>query len=129
MTQAKTLENIRSNPVLRFVAFAILAIIALMAFGDASAQGAVGKAALTPLCGLYKLLNGPVGWGLGLLMIAFGAIMLMVGNRNANGIVISAIVGGIVLAMSGSLLGLVLNSAKGGPSAADPCDNAKYKGL
>ena len=106
-------QTLFAHPVLRFVAFAILAIVALMAFGDASAQtGAVSQAALTPLCSAYKLLNGPVGWGLGLLMIAFGAIMLMVGNRNANGIVISAIVGGIVLAMSGSLLGLVVGADK-----------------
>lgn len=61
------------------------------------------------ICQAAGFLRGPLGVGLVLVMFAVGAISLMVGGRKALPVMLTAAIGGVLLAALPSIAGLFIN--------------------
>jgi hypothetical protein len=68
------------------------------------------------LCGVVNALVGPFGSALAIFMLALGFAGLIIGNRNAMGLIITAIAGGALLLAAKTLGAAIIGRAGCGGS-------------
>lgn len=95
------------------------AVVLALAAGQLALAGGGGTAnplsgAMTRIqniiCGVVETLTGPFGAALAIIMLGLGFAGLIIGNRNAMGLIITAIAGGALLLAAKTLGNAILGS-------------------
>ncbi|ADW22251.1 TrbC/VirB2 family protein [Thermus scotoductus] len=105
------LQMVRRNPQ--------AAVVLALAAGQLALAGGGGTAnplsgAMTRIqniiCGVVETLTGPFGAALAIIMLGLGFAGLIIGNRNAMGLIITAIAGGALLLAAKTLGNAILGA-------------------
>jgi len=107
------LQVVRRNPQ--------AAVVLALAAGQLALAQAGGGGTVNPLsgamtriqniiCGVVETLTGPFGAALAIIMLGLGFAGLIIGNRNAMGLIITAIAGGALLLAAKTLGNTILGS-------------------
>lgn len=102
-----TLKKLAALPEVR----GLLAGLLLVGLGDvahAQAEQAFGRLT-TAICNIYNAMKGPFGMALVIIMFAIGGISLMIGGRRAVPLMVSAAVGGVILAAAPAFAKIFIN--------------------
>jgi len=101
-------KRVAALPEVRGLALGLL-LVGLGNVAHAQAQQAFDNLT-TAICNIYNAMKGPFGLALVILMFAIGAVSLMIGGRRALPLMISAAVGGVILAAAPAFAKIFINA-------------------